>query len=64
LILLSLRSWLAALDDFRNWFGLLCARECASLVAHKAGIEVVLDVVFNHTDEGDELGPTQSFPGH
>jgi isoamylase len=30
---------------------------------HKAGIEVVLDVVFNHTDEGDELGPMQSFRG-
>ena len=30
---------------------------------HRAGIEVLLDVVFNHTDEGDELGPTQSFRG-
>lgn len=30
---------------------------------HKAGIEVILDVVFNHTDEGNELGPTQSFRG-
>jgi isoamylase len=30
---------------------------------HRAGIEVILDVVFNHTDEGDELGPTQSFRG-
>jgi len=30
---------------------------------HKAGIEVILDVVFNHTDEGSELGPTQSFRG-
>jgi isoamylase len=30
---------------------------------HKAGIEVILDVVFNHTDEGTELGPTQSFRG-
>jgi len=28
---------------------------------HKAGIEVIVDVVFNHTDEGNELGPTQSF---
>ena len=25
---------------------------------HKAGIEVILDVVFNHTDEGNEFGPT------
>ncbi len=30
---------------------------------HKAGIEVILDVVFNHTDEGDERGPTESFRG-
>jgi isoamylase len=30
---------------------------------HKAGLEVILDVVFNHTDEGNELGPTQSFRG-
>jgi isoamylase len=30
---------------------------------HKAGIEVVLDVVFNHTAEGNELGPTLSFRG-
>jgi isoamylase len=25
---------------------------------HKTGIEVILDVVFNHTAEGNELGPT------
>ena len=30
---------------------------------HRAGIEVIVDVVFNHTDEGDETGPTQSFRG-
>jgi isoamylase len=30
---------------------------------HEAGIEVVLDVVFNHTSEGDELGPTFCFRG-
>ena len=30
---------------------------------HRAGIEVILDVVFNHTDEGDHLGPTFSFRG-
>ncbi|MCX7805835.1 MAG: glycogen debranching protein GlgX [Planctomycetota bacterium] len=30
---------------------------------HAAGIEVVLDVVFNHTAEGDERGPTISFRG-
>jgi glycogen operon protein len=30
---------------------------------HAAGLEVVLDVVFNHTAETDELGPTLSFRG-
>ncbi len=30
---------------------------------HKNGIEVVLDVVFNHTAEGNERGPTISFKG-
>jgi isoamylase len=30
---------------------------------HAAGIEVILDVVFNHTAEGDELGPTLCFRG-
>ncbi len=30
---------------------------------HKAGIEVILDVVFNHTAEGDHTGPTLSFRG-
>ncbi len=30
---------------------------------HKAGIEVILDVVFNHTDEGNHLGPVFSFKG-
>jgi isoamylase len=28
------------------------------LAMHRAGIEVILDVVFNHTGEGDHLGPT------
>ncbi|MBX3413454.1 MAG: glycogen debranching protein GlgX [Pirellulales bacterium] len=30
---------------------------------HQAGIEVILDVVYNHTAEGNELGPTLSFKG-
>ena len=30
---------------------------------HKAGIEVILDVVFNHTAEGNDTGPTLSFKG-
>jgi isoamylase len=40
-------------------------REFRDLVKamHKSGIEVILDVVFNHTDEGNQLGPTYSFKG-
>jgi isoamylase len=30
---------------------------------HRAGIEVILDIVFNHTAEGNEVGPTLSFRG-
>ncbi|MFC7335278.1 glycogen debranching protein GlgX [Rhodocista pekingensis] len=30
---------------------------------HDAGIEVILDVVYNHTAEGNEMGPTLSFKG-
>jgi glycogen operon protein len=30
---------------------------------HRAGIEVILDVVFNHTAEGNETGPTLCFRG-
>src|SRR5687767_15915686 len=30
---------------------------------HAAGLEVILDVVYNHTAEGNHLGPTLSFRG-
>jgi glycogen operon protein len=30
---------------------------------HQAGLEVILDMVFNHTAEGDEMGPTLCFRG-
>lgn len=30
---------------------------------HKAGLEVIIDVVYNHTAEGNEFGPTLSFKG-
>jgi len=30
---------------------------------HRAGIEVILDVVYNHTAEGNQMGPTLSFKG-
>jgi isoamylase len=32
-------------------------------VLHDAGIEVIIDVVYNHTAEGNHLGPTLSFKG-
>jgi glycogen operon protein len=32
-------------------------------IMHSAGIEVILDVVYNHTAEGNQLGPTLSFKG-
>jgi glycogen operon protein len=44
---------LGALDEFRDMVKAL----------HRAGIEVILDVVFNHTTEGGESGPTISYRG-
>lgn len=44
---------LNALDEFRDMVKAL----------HRAGIEVILDVVYNHTGEGGEGGPTYSFRG-
>jgi len=39
--------------------------ECREMVRalHDAGIEVVVDVVYNHTAEGDQTGPVQTFKG-
>src|SRR6185437_6764027 len=41
------------------------ANEFKEMVAHlhDAGLEVILDVVYNHTAEGNERGPTLSFKG-
>jgi glycogen operon protein len=44
---------LGALDEFRDMVKAL----------HRAGIEVILDVVFNHTTEGGHTGPTLCFRG-
>ena len=44
---------LGPLDEFRDMVKAL----------HRAGIEVILDVVFNHTAEGDHRGPTFCFRG-
>src|SRR5262245_42778132 len=49
----SRRDPLGAVDEFRDMVKAL----------HRAGIEVILDVVFNHTAEGDHHGPTQCFRG-
>lgn len=44
---------LGSLDEFRDMVKAL----------HRAGIEVILDVVYNHTAEGNHLGPTLCFRG-
>lgn len=44
---------LGPVDEFRDMVKAL----------HRAGIEVILDVVFNHTAEGNDEGPTLSFKG-
>jgi glycogen operon protein len=49
----SRRDALGAVDEFRDMVKVL----------HRADIEVILDVVFNHTAEGDRDGPTLCFRG-
>ena len=49
----SRRDALGPIDEFRDMVKAL----------HRAQIEVILDVVFNHTAEGDDRGPTLSFRG-
>ena len=49
----SNREPLGAINEFRDMVKAL----------HRAGIEVILDVVFNHTAEGDQNGPTFCFRG-
>ncbi len=44
-------------------YGTLNQFKTAVKELHQAGIEVLLDVVYNHTGEGDEWGPTWSFRG-
>jgi isoamylase len=44
---------LGPVDEFRDMVKAL----------HRAGIEVILDVVYNHTTEGDQRGPTLCFRG-
>ncbi len=49
----------------RRYFGPNGAAGLRETIArlHDAGIEVILDVVYNHTGEGDHLGPMLSFRG-
>jgi glycogen operon protein len=49
----SRREPLGAVDEFRDMVKAL----------HRAGIEVILDVVFNHSAEGNQNGPTLSYRG-
>jgi glycogen operon protein len=49
----SRRDPLGPVDEFRDMVKAL----------HRAGIEVILDVVYNHTAEGDHTGPTLCFRG-
>jgi glycogen operon protein len=49
----SRRDPLGPIEEFRDMVKAL----------HRAGIEVILDVVFNHTAEGDDQGPTFCFCG-
>ncbi|MEM9734416.1 MAG: glycogen debranching protein GlgX [Pseudomonadota bacterium] len=48
-----------------RYFGPLGYHGFAAMVdkLHAAGLEVILDVVYNHTAEGDQRGPTLSFRG-
>ena len=48
----SRRDPLGPVDEFRDMVKAL----------HRAGLEVILDVVFNHTAEGDHRGPTAELP--
>ncbi|CDP21715.1 unnamed protein product [Coffea canephora] len=49
----ALNCGLGAIDEFK----------CLVKEAHKCGIEVIMDVVFNHSAEGNENGPIFSFRG-
>ncbi|OHD08448.1 MAG: glycogen debranching enzyme GlgX, partial [Spirochaetes bacterium GWB1_27_13] len=54
------QTWYATERD-----GVKAVKEFKEMVKafHKEGIEVILDVVYNHTGEGNEAGPTVSFKG-
>ncbi len=58
-------AYLAPHDGYASASGLRAIAEFKEMVKtlHAAGIEVILDVVYNHTAEGNHLGPTLSLKG-
>lgn len=53
----------ASYDDTSNSLGPVHEFKVMVRAMHAAGIEVILDVVYNHTAEGNQLGPTLSWRG-
>jgi isoamylase len=58
-------AYLAPHNGYSSRQGHRVVKEFKAMVRtlHQAGIEVILDVVYNHTAEGDHLGPTLGFRG-
>jgi glycogen operon protein len=58
-------AYLAPYNGYSSRQGHRAVNEFKAMVKalHSAGIEVILDVVYNHTAEGNHLGPTLSFRG-
>ncbi|MDM4764665.1 glycogen debranching protein GlgX [Pelomonas sp. SE-A7] len=54
---------LARLENRRDPAAVTAEFRAMVQALHEAGLEVVLDVVYNHTPEGNEFGPTLSFRG-
>ena len=55
-------AWFAVHDAYASHNGCTEMRELVQRI-HDAGLEVILDVVYNHSCEGNELGPTLSLRG-
>ena len=58
-------AYLAPYNGYASRRGHRVVNEFKAMVRalHRAGIEVILDVVYNHTAEGNHLGPTLAFRG-
>ena len=59
-------AYLAPYNGYSSRGGHRAVNEFKAMVRalHAAHIEVILDVVYNHTAEGDHLGPDAGVPGH